>query len=111
MDFRKGGVKRKTESMIRRSLKAETAYYIDMSSFVGGIADYFEARAGRELDRTEADALRLAAYRETLPELIACFEEMARDWNQRLEGKAPDFSRQRQNAVHVVDRILFLTEI
>ena len=53
----------------------------------------------------------MEAYQKTLPELKASFEELMRDWENRMGDEEPDLSFNRSNAVKVVASILFLTDI
>jgi hypothetical protein len=83
-----------------------------MAPHIPPLADHYEAAADREsLSRRERDTIRMDVYRKALPELKACFEELMRDWEGRMNREKPDLSFDRINAVKVVDSILFLTDI
>jgi hypothetical protein len=41
----KESVKRKTETLVRRKLKGELAYYLEMAPYVPPLADYYERSA------------------------------------------------------------------
>lgn len=104
-------MKTKTETMVRRNLRGELTYYLEMAPFVPPLAGYYEAAAKDGLSRHDRDTLRLDTYRAVLPELRACFEELMRDWEGRIRKEKPDLSVSRIAAVKLAALILFLTDI
>jgi hypothetical protein len=109
----KKSMKKKTENLVRRNLKGELTYYLEMAPFVPPLADYYEAAGKEGLSWHDRDALRMNAYRTVLPELKACFAGMVKDWDARLAGEQwqHDLGVDRINAVKVAALILFLTDI
>jgi hypothetical protein len=107
----KKSVKRKTENLIRRNLKGELTYYLEMAPYVPPLADYYERAAVGGLSRCERDTLRMDAYQATIPALKACFDELMGDWENRMRQEKPDLGTDRIGAVKTAALILFLTDI
>jgi hypothetical protein len=91
----KKGVTRKTRALVRRNLKRELAHYLDRAPDVPPLADYYEAA----LKEGFSQRRREDAYRKVLPELSSLFDELMRDWGDRLSREPPDLSVRRDNAV------------
>jgi hypothetical protein len=104
-------IKTKTKDMVRRRLKEEPTYYLEMVPFVPPLAGYYEVAAKEGLSGHDLDTLRLNTYRKALPELRACFDELMRDWEGRMRKEKPDLGVNRIAAVKLVALILFMTDI
>jgi hypothetical protein len=111
MELIQESVKNKICGLVRRNLKGELTYYLEMAPYVPPLAAYYEAAAKEGLSREDRDILRTDTYRKALPELKACFDELMRDWESRMNQEKPDLSAGRINAVKAASLILFLTDI
>jgi hypothetical protein len=110
MELRKN-VKRKTETLVRRKLIREFAYYLETAPYVPPLADYYEAAEKEGLSLPGRDTLRMNACQAAIPALKACFDELMKDWESRMGREKPDLGTDRIGAVKTAALILFLTDI
>jgi hypothetical protein len=104
-------MKKRICEKVRRELKDEFSYYLGIGSHTPAIASYYGEADRERWSKEERRSLREKAYRETLPELKACFAELLADWESRMSGEKPDLSTNRDAAARVTALILFLTRI
>jgi hypothetical protein len=98
----------KQENAIRKRLKNEySGYYLQEGPFNQDFVDFQKAlESGADYEKT-----RIALYRKIIPELPGCFETLMKKWDERLAEKDPCLWGTRYEAMQLISRIVFLTEL